>query len=163
MLTSKRSTAIYQGFCATPELKRNRLARGLGVSGGVLCGRAVFNLEQIERLRSKAPEVPLILIRYDTVPDDIKEISLTEGLLTTRGGQTSHAAIVAARLGKICVVGCSSLTVREAVGRCEVDGQVILEGDKISIDGNSGLLFSGWHPIESSLGLETSWEKGGSK
>ena len=163
MLTSKRSTAIHQGFCATPALKQSRLARGLGVSGGVLCGRAVFNLEQIERLRAKAPEDPLILIRYDTVPDDIKEISLTEGLLTTRGGQTSHAAIVAVRLGKICVVGCSDLTVREGLGRCEIDEQVILEGDKISIDGNSGLLFCGWHPIESSLRLETSWEKGESK
>ena len=151
MLTSKRSTAVYHRFCETQKLKQSRLARGLGVSGGALCGRAVFNLEQIQRLRATNPNDPQILIRYDTVPDDIKEISLTEGLLTTRGGQTSHAAIVAARMEKICVVGCTSLTVREAIGRCEVDAETILEGDKISLDGNSGLLFKGWHPIESSL------------
>ena len=151
MLTSKRNTAVYHSFCETPALKQSRLARGLGVSGGALCGRAVFNLEQIQRLRARDPETALILIRYDTVPDDIKEISLTDGLLTTRGGQTSHAAIVAARMEKTCVVGCACLTVREAAGRCEVDDEVIREGEKISMDGNSGLLFKGWHPIESSL------------
>ena len=151
MSTSKRSTAVYHRFRETQALKLNRLARGLGVSGGALCGRAVFNLEQIQRLRKSHPKDPLILIRYDTVPDDIKEISLSEGLLTTRGGQTSHAAIVAARLGKTCVVGCTSLTVREAVGRCEVNAETITEGDKISLDGNGGLLFKGWHTIETSL------------
>ncbi|MEO5349631.1 MAG: PEP-utilizing enzyme [Magnetococcus sp. YQC-3] len=151
MLTAKHGTAVYHRFRDTPELKRNRLARGLGVSGGALCGWAVFNLEQIQRYRALDPKVPLILIRYDTVPDDIKEISLTEGLLTTRGGQTSHAAIVAARLEKTCIVGCSTLTVREAVGRCEVDTEIIREGDPISMDGNAGLLFKGWHPIQSSV------------
>lgn len=151
MLTSKRTTAICHRFCETATLKQSRLARGLGVSGGALCGLAVFNLEQIQRLRSKDPKAVLILVRYDTVPDDIKEISLTEGLLTTRGGQTSHAAIVAARLGKTCVVGCTSLTVRESVGRCDVEGETILEGDKISLDGNSGILFKGWHAVESRL------------
>ncbi len=151
MLTAKNGTAIYHRFRETPALKQNRLARGLGVSGGALCGRAVFNLEQIQRQRAIDSTVPLILIRYDTVPDDIKEISLTEGLLTTRGGQTSHAAIVAARLDKTCIVGCASLTIRQADGQCEVETEIIREGDKISIDGNAGLLFKGWHPIQSSV------------
>ncbi|MEO5340582.1 MAG: PEP-utilizing enzyme [Magnetococcus sp. MYC-9] len=150
MLTAKHGTAVYHRFRDTPALKQSRLARGLGVSGGALCGLAVFNLEQIQRRRAMDPSVPLILIRYDTVPDDIKEIALTEGLLTTRGGQTSHAAIVAARLEKTCVVGCTSLTIRQAAGRCEVEAEIIQEGDKISMDGNAGLLFKGWHPIQSS-------------
>ena len=154
MTTSKRSTAVPYHFRKTPALKESRLARGLGVSGGALCGRAVFNLAQIERLRAEDAEVPLILIRYDTVPDDIKEISLTEGLLTTRGGQTSHAAIVAARLEKTCIVGCVSLTVREAAGRCEVEGEVIREGDRISLDGTRGLVFKGWHPVEPGVGAQ---------
>ncbi|MBF0584483.1 MAG: phosphoenolpyruvate synthase [Magnetococcales bacterium] len=151
MMTAKQGTAIYHRFRDTVALKQSRLARGLGVSGGALCGLAVFNLEQIQRRRGMDAKTPLILIRYDTVPDDIKEISLTEGLLTTRGGQTSHAAIVAARLEKTCVVGCASLTIRQAGGWCEVDGEVIREGDKISMDGNAGLLFKGWHPIQSSV------------
>ncbi|MBF0463072.1 MAG: phosphoenolpyruvate synthase [Magnetococcales bacterium] len=155
MLTTKHGTAVYHRFRDTPELKQSRLARGLGVSGGALCGRAVFNLEQIQRRRAADPKVPLILIRYDTVPDDIKEIFLANGLLTTRGGQTSHAAIVAARLEKTCVVGCANLTIRQVVGTatiyCEVGAETIHENDEISIDGSTGLLFKGRHPIQSSV------------
>ena len=151
MVTSKSQSPVANGFVRTPALKKTRLARGIGVSGGALCGLAVFNLEEIERLRAMNPETPLILIRYDTVPDDIKEISLADGLLTTRGGQTSHAAIVAARLNKTCVVGCENVTVRENIGQCEIDTYTICCGDRISIDGNSGLLFAGWHPIVSVL------------
>lgn len=151
MLASKKSSGLVSGFRETTLLKESRVARGLGVSGGALCGRAVFNLEQIIRLRAENPDIPLILIRYDTVPDDIKEISLSDGLLTARGGQTSHAAIVAARLEKTCVVGCESLTVRESRSRCEAGEHNIEEGDSISIDGNSGMIFKGWHPIETSL------------
>jgi pyruvate,orthophosphate dikinase len=151
MLTAKHGAAVYHRFRDTPQLKQNRLARGLGVSGGALCGLAVFNLEQVQHYRSKDGTVPLILIRYDTVPDDIKEISLADGLLTTRGGQTSHAAIVAARLEKTCVVGCASLNIRQSEDRCEVEGEIIRAGDAIGIDGHAGLLYKGWHPIQSSV------------
>ncbi|WP_227657394.1 PEP/pyruvate-binding domain-containing protein [Candidatus Magnetaquicoccus inordinatus] len=151
MLTTKHGAAIYHRFRDTPLLKKNRLARGLGVSGGALCGLAVFNLEQIQKRRAVDPNVSLILIRYDTVPDDIKEIALANGLLTTRGGQTSHAAIVAARLEKTCVVGCASLTIRQSEDRCEVDAEIIREGDEIGIDGHAGFLYKGWHPIQTSV------------
>ncbi|MBF0369166.1 MAG: phosphoenolpyruvate synthase [Magnetococcales bacterium] len=134
-------------FQDSEELDQNRLAKGIGVSGGALCGRAVFNLEQIERARVEFGADLLILIRYDTVPDDIREISMAEGLLTARGGQTSHAAIVAARLNRTCVVGCEAMTVRENPGRCEVNGQVIHYGDPISIEGHHGQLYKGWHPL----------------
>ncbi|MBF0184269.1 MAG: phosphoenolpyruvate synthase [Magnetococcales bacterium] len=151
MLTAKHGAAVYHRFRETPILKQSCLARGLGVSGGALCGLAVFNLQQIQHQRAIDSSVPLILIRYDTVPDDIKEISLADGLLTTRGGQTSHAAIVAARLEKTCVVGCASLNIRQSEDRCEVESEIIREGDPIGIDGHAGTLYKGWHPIQSSV------------
>ncbi|MBF0628890.1 MAG: phosphoenolpyruvate synthase [Magnetococcales bacterium] len=147
MITAKGRNAIRAVFHDSPELKASLLARGIGASGGVLCGLAVFNMEEIGRMRATDSDAPLILIRYDTVPEDIREISRADGLLTARGGQTSHAAIVAARLEKTCVVGCESLVVREASSCCEIDGQVIQYGDAISIDGNRGLLYRGWHPV----------------
>ncbi|MBF0125694.1 MAG: phosphoenolpyruvate synthase, partial [Magnetococcales bacterium] len=152
MLTAKGKNAVRTAFYPTPELQGSRLTQGIGASGGVMCGLAVFNLEEIQRMRREDPDVPLILIRYDTVPEDIREISLADGLLTARGGQTSHAAIVAARMEKTCVVGCELLTIRESSSRCEIDGVVIQYGDPISIDGDRGLLFKGWHPVETTLG-----------
>ncbi|MBF0428648.1 MAG: phosphoenolpyruvate synthase [Magnetococcales bacterium] len=148
MVTAKGKNAIRTVFFDTPELRNSRLTQGIGASGGVMCGLAVFNMEEIFRMRSTDPDVPLILIRYDTVPEDIREISQADGLLTARGGQTSHAAIVAARLEKTCVVGCELLTVRESSSCCEIDGESIQYGDAISIDGNRGMLYKGWHPVE---------------
>lgn len=148
MITAKGKNAIRTVFFDTPELRSHRLTQGIGASGGVLCGLAVFNMEEILRMRREDPDASLILIRYDTVPEDIREISQADGLLTARGGQTSHAAIVAARLEKTCVVGCELLTVQESSSRCEIDGEIICYGDAISIDGNRGLLYKGWHPIE---------------
>lgn len=147
MITAKGRNALRAVFADSPNLAASLLTQGIGASGGVLCGVAVFNMEQISRKRHEDPDVPLILIRYDTVPEDIREISRADGLLTARGGQTSHAAIVAARLEKTCVVGCELLTVRESSSRCEIDGVVIQYGDTISIDGNRGLLYKGWHPV----------------
>ena len=151
MITTKNRQSIFHSFTHTEELKESRLVQGIGVSGGALCGLAAFNLQQVEQLRNQHPKTPIILIRYDTVPDDIKEISLAEGLLTARGGQTSHAAIVAARLEKTCVVGCEDLAIQESAGICHINSTTIHCGDKISIDGNRGVMFKGWHKIETSL------------
>ena len=123
------------------------LGRGIGVSGSALCGRAVFSEENIKQLRRDDPETSLIIIRQDTVPEDIKEISLSDGLLTSRGGQTSHAAVVATRLEKTCVVGCRDLQVYESEEYAEIEGQRIGFGDPISIDGRSGMLIRGMHPV----------------
>ncbi len=123
------------------------LGKGIGVSGSALSGRAVFSEENIEQLRRDDPETPLILIRQDTVPEDIREISLADGLLTSRGGQTSHAAVVATRLEKTCVVGCRDLQVYEADQYARINGHRIGFGDPISIDGRSGLLVRGAHPV----------------
>lgn len=124
------------------------LGKGIGVCGGALSGRAVFTAENIKQLRSEDPDTPLILIRRDTVPEDIKVISMAEGLLTARGGQTSHASVVAIRLEKTCVVGSKPLKVYETEERCEINGQVIRFGDDISIDGRKGLFIKGKHPVE---------------
>ena len=84
-------------------------------------------------------------MRSDTVPDDIKEISASDGILSARGGVTSHAAIVADRLEKTCVVGCLQLRVREAESRCLLNKQEIRAGDILSIDGRGGAIYAGKH------------------
>ncbi len=146
-MTTKKSGTI-EVFAATPELEHSYLGRGIGVSGGALAGRAVFCLEDIQNLKAKRPDVPVILIRSDTVPDDIKEISLADGLLTAKGGQTSHAAIVAFRLDKACVVGCKQLQVFESKGLARIHGKTIRTGDYVSIDGRSGSVYLGKHPTQ---------------
>ena len=147
MITKERKTITV--FLQTEELEASYLGRGIGVSGGALSGRAVFNIEDIQKYRSEEPNTPLIFIRSDTVPDDIKEISMTDGLLTAKGGQTSHAAIVAFRLEKTCVVGCSQMQVYENKGLASFQTKTIRSGDYISIDGWSGAVYVGSHPTQS--------------
>jgi pyruvate,orthophosphate dikinase len=135
----------YPIFVPSTKLKASVLAKGIGVSGGALCGRAVFTLGEISRFRKLEPNSPLILIRFDTVPDDIREISAADGLLTSRGGATSHASIVAHQLEKTCVVGCSNLRVDEKAGVGTVNGHTIRSGDFLSIDGRNGFVYKGKH------------------
>ncbi len=119
------------------------LGHGIGVSGGAMTGRVVFTLEEIEQWRCKEPDTSLILMRGDTVPDDIREIFAADGLLTARGGLTSHAAVVAHRLGKTCVVGCGALVCHEKEKQCEFNRRTLLSGDAISIDGLEGSVYQG--------------------
>jgi pyruvate,orthophosphate dikinase len=123
--------------------KKRYMGHGIGVSGGALSGRAVFSLKEIDEWRGKEPRTALILIRSDTVPDDIREIHAADGLLTARGGVTSHAAVVAHRMGKTCVVGCDNLICKEKDKSCEFDKTVIRSGDFISIDGHEGSVYFG--------------------
>lgn len=117
------------------------LGHGVGVSGGAMVGRVVFNRGEIADWRRREPETPLVLVRGDTVPDDIVEIHEADGLLTARGGSTSHAAIVAHRLGKTCVVGCTALICMEKDSACSLDSKVLKAGDWISLDGRSGTVY----------------------
>ncbi|PMP96047.1 MAG: pyruvate, phosphate dikinase, partial [Thermodesulfobacterium geofontis] len=94
-------------------------------------------------LEFKTTNESLILLRYDTVPDNIKEISLVDGILTARGGQTSHAAIVASRLGKVCVVGCEGLSIDEFKKEAKINGHILKLGDWITINGISGQVLKG--------------------
>jgi pyruvate,orthophosphate dikinase len=140
-----RVSRRHQVFVSSEQLHGGYLSSGIGVSGGALCGRVAFNLEEIQRIRSENPGEAVILIRSDTVPDDIREISVSDGILTGKGGATSHAAIVANRLGKTCVVGCSKMRVWENDGRCLINGHELHTGDRISIDGHNGAIYAGCH------------------
>jgi pyruvate,orthophosphate dikinase len=152
MLQSRDMTITKQesleAFVPTQELSEQYLSSGIGVGGGALSGRVVFNLDEIHAFREKDPSLSLILVRSDTVPDDIMLISSVNGLLTARGGSTSHAAIIANRLGKTCVVGCNYLLVLEHEKKCSINNQTIMTGDFLSIDGRSGSVYSGKHPVQ---------------
>jgi pyruvate,orthophosphate dikinase len=138
----------FMAFLPSKKLSSSYLSRGIGVGGGALSGKAVFDLNEIQDLREKDPLTPLILIRADTVPDDIRHISAADGLLTARGGSTSHASIIANRLGKTCVVGCNNLIVWEQEKRCRINKRFIKVGDFLSIDGRNGSVFAGRHQTQ---------------
>jgi pyruvate,orthophosphate dikinase len=146
MITIKKKENLNV-FVESGALATAYLGKGVGVSGSALSGRAVFTEENIRALRKADPGTPLILIRQDTVPEDIKVVSEADGLLTSRGGQTSHASVVAVRLEKTCVVGCGSLKVYEADQYCEIADVRIGFGDPISIDGRNGQVLNGMHRI----------------
>jgi pyruvate,orthophosphate dikinase len=135
-------------FAPSPELASSYLSSGIGVGGCALSGRVVFDFDDIEEFRRKDPAVRLILIRSDTVPDDIGYISAADGLLTARGGATSHAAIIAKKLGKTCVVGCNKLVVLEDDKKFRLNNRVVSAGDFLSIDGRNGSVYLGRHPVE---------------
>ncbi|MBU0996070.1 MAG: pyruvate, phosphate dikinase [Proteobacteria bacterium] len=119
------------------------LGHGIGISGGAMSGRVVFTLAEIESWRKKEPDTHLILVRNDTVPDDIQEIYASDGLLTSRGGVTSHASIVATRLQKTCVVGCTNFVCNESDETCLFGDVEIRTGGFISIDGQEGSIYLG--------------------
>ncbi len=147
MITIKKMEHLSV-FHDNPSFQNSKLGNGIGVSGSALSGRAVFTEENIHQLRREDPEASLILIRQDTVPEDIREISLADGLLTSRGGQTSHASVVATRLEKTCIVGCRDLQVYEKDEYCVIQNHRIGFGDSISINGRNGLLAKGFHQIK---------------
>ncbi len=138
----------YPVFKKIEDLHSRYLGSGIGVSGGAISGLAAFDLESIQRLKKESAGKPVILIRSDTVPDDIHEISVADGVLTAKGGATSHAAIVAHRLDKTCVVGVSRMKVRDSEKICVIDGHPIKMGDSISIDGRTGAVYSGMLEVE---------------
>ncbi|PIP36379.1 MAG: pyruvate, phosphate dikinase [Desulfobacterales bacterium CG07_land_8_20_14_0_80_52_14] len=145
MVVRERTEAFSFDFSQISEDRY--LAHGLGAGGGAMTGRAVFSLEDIDSWRRSEPDTHLILIRSDTVPDDIREIHAADGLLTGRGGVSSHAAVVAYRLGKTCVVGCDALTCYEKEKECRLNQNLIRSGDFISIDGREGSIYKGLIPV----------------
>jgi pyruvate,orthophosphate dikinase len=143
-----RTKRSYPVFKKSEDLRSRYLGSGIGVSGGAISGLAAFDLESIQRIKKDYAGKPVILIRSDTVPDDIHEISVADGVLTAKGGATSHAAIVAHRLDKTCVVGVSRMRVRDSEKTCVIDGHPVKAGDSISIDGRSGAIYSGMLEVE---------------
>ncbi len=118
-------------------------AVGMGVAGGAYAGRVAMNMAQIDALLAEKPGEPIVLLRPDTVPEDIAMITRVSGLLTARGGATSHAAVTAKRLGKSAVVDCRSLSVDEHRGVAHLAGHELKAGDWLSIDGRTGNIFLG--------------------
>ena len=133
------------------------LAKGLNAGPGAACGAAVFNSERAMELAKAGKKN--VLVRIETSPEDIHGMNAAEGILTSRGGMTSHAALVARGMGKPCVVGCSALNINYGSGTMEVNGRTIREGDFISIDGTTGEVIEGQLPSSSSEIIQVLIEK----
>ncbi len=120
------------------------IAKGLNAGPGAASGRVALNAQDAEDMAAKGENV--ILVRIETSPEDIKGMNAAEGILTARGGMTSHAALVARQMGKVCVAGCGSLRINYKEGKINVegkDGVEIKEGDFISLDGTTGEVIAG--------------------
>ena len=126
------------------ELKKNvPLGKGLGASPGAAYGRVVFTAEDAEREGNGGKGDKVILVRLETSPEDITGMKASQGILTVRGGMTSHAAVVARGMGKCCVSGCGDIAMDEANKKFTLAGKTIKEGDFISIDGTTGNIYEG--------------------
>jgi pyruvate,orthophosphate dikinase len=124
-----------------PHAKQKALATGVGASPGAASGAAIFDVAQAEALGKKGEKV--ILVREDTKPDDVPAFFQAAGILTSRGGKTSHAAVVARGMGKPCVVGCAQIEIDPENKSFAVGGTTVSEGQKITIDGSTGRVFLG--------------------
>ncbi|MGI5921077.1 MAG: pyruvate, phosphate dikinase [Syntrophomonadaceae bacterium] len=123
------------------SVKLNIIAKGLPASPGAACGKVVFNPDQAEKMGEAGEKV--VLVRNETTPDDIHGIVYAEGVLTCRGGMTSHAAVVARGMGKPCVCGCESIKIDVDAKSFTVNDIVVKEGDIISVDGATGNVILG--------------------
>ena len=124
-----------------PAADRNVIGRGLPASPGAACGQVVFTAEEAEEWAGKGRDV--ILVRTETSPEDIGGMHVAKGILTARGGMTSHAAVVARGMGTCCVAGCQTLVLRESEGCVRVGDVLVKRGDWLSLDGTSGEIMLG--------------------
>ncbi len=131
-----------------PNDKLKLAGRGIGIDGGAMSGLLVFDQQDIDNLYKVYPDANFILVRPDTVPDDIPMIFQCDGLITGKGGATSHAAVTAANLGKVCIVNCKALKVNENKKECMINGVKLKPGAVISIDGNLGNIYLGEYPTK---------------
>ena len=139
---------------AAAEREGRLLAKGLNAGPGAATGVIAFHADDAEELAAKGTRV--ILVRIETSPEDIRGMAASEGILTARGGMTSHAALVGRQMGKVCVVGCEALEVNYEAGTLRVRGrdEVLGAGDAISIDGFTGEVFRGEIPTRASEVVE---------
>ena len=145
-----------------PEAKFKTLTRGLGASPGAATGKIVFTPERAQELAGKKERV--ILVRMETSPEDIHGMSVSEGILTARGGMTSHAAVVARSMGKPCVSGCADLDVNIKKKKGSLKGTPIKELETITLDGTTGQIILGTVPLirprhTSNINRIMSWAK----
>ena len=124
-----------------PTSAAKPLTHGIPASPGAASGKIVFGADTAVEWTKKGEKV--ILVREETKPEDVHGFFAAQGILTSRGGKTSHAAVVARGIGKPCIVGCSSLIIEPLTGNFRIDGTPINEGDLITIDGSTGVVYSG--------------------
>ena len=132
-------TLLHPQFDAKALKATKPLGRGLGASPGAACGQVVFTAEDAEAWKAKGKKV--VLVRLETSPEDITGMKAAQGILTVRGGMTSHAAVVARGMGKCCVSGCGDISMDEENKKFTLAGKTFHEGDVISIDGSTGNIY----------------------
>ena len=137
-------TLLHPQFDAKALKSATPMGKGLGASPGAACGKVVFSAEDAETWNNKGEKV--VLVRLETSPEDITGMKAAQGILTVRGGMTSHAAVVARGMGKCCVSGCGDITMDEANKKFTLGGKEFHEGDFISIDGSTGNIYDGKIP-----------------
>ena len=134
-------TLLHPQFDAKALKAATPIGKGLGASPGAACGKIVFTAEDAVEWAAKGEKV--VLVRLETSPEDITGMKAAQGILTVRGGMTSHAAVVARGMGECCVSGCSAINMDEANKKFELGGKTFVEGDVISIDGTTGNIYDG--------------------
>ena len=134
-------TLLHPQFDVNVLKKSTPIGKGLGASPGAACGKIVFSAEDAENWHRKGEKV--VLVRLETSPEDITGMKAAQGILTVRGGMTSHAAVVARGMGKCCVSGCGDIAMDEANKKFTLGGKTFTEGDYISIDGSTGNIYDG--------------------
>ncbi|MFU8792911.1 MAG: pyruvate, phosphate dikinase [Acholeplasmataceae bacterium] len=142
---SQLDSLLHPQFDQTELRNATVIANGLNASPGAATGRVTFNSERAKQLKAK-DGLPVVLVRQETSPEDIEGMIVASGILTSRGGMTSHAAVVARGMGTCCVAGAGSVHVNEKEGYFTVGGNKFVEGDWISIDGSTGIVYGGKVP-----------------
>ena len=137
-------TLLHPQFDAKALKAATPVGKGLGASPGAACGKIVFTADDAEAWRARGEKV--VLVRLETSPEDITGMKASQGILTVRGGMTSHAAVVARGMGTCCVSGCSDIKMDEENKQFELAGKTYHEGDYISIDGSTGNIYDGIIP-----------------
>ncbi len=137
-------TLLHPQFDAAALKKAQPIGKGLGASPGAACGKIVFTAEDAEAWANRGEKV--VLVRLETSPEDITGMKSAQGILTVRGGMTSHAAVVARGMGKCCVSGCGEIAMDEENKKFTLAGKTFHEGDFISIDGTTGNIYDGLIP-----------------
>ena len=137
-------TLLHPQFDIAALKAATPMGKGLGASPGAACGKIVFTAEDAKAWAARKEKV--VLVRLETSPEDIEGMKAAQGILTVRGGMTSHAAVVARGMGKCCVSGCGEIKMDEANKKFELAGKTFHEGDYISIDGSTGKIYDGIIP-----------------
>lgn len=139
-------TLLHPQFDVNELKKATPIGKGLGASPGAACGKVVFTAEEAEKQGLGGKGEKVILVRLETSPEDISGMKASQGILTVRGGMTSHAAVVARGMGTCCVSGCGDIEMNEAKKEFTLAGKTFHEGDVISIDGSTGNIYDGEIP-----------------